>query len=396
MISKLLSYTNAAGIEGKLLLFYPVLMAFIKRNRFQDSEIVVQTSITLQIVYIGIVFIILLGQLKNQKISLIVSIIKSSPLSYFFAFILISFLSFIWSVNVLLTIYRSFEMLFFTWLIVAVMYNLFNRFYLDDIIKWLIFYAFWNLAFDTLGRFILTGNNPFTIPFIPSRLFFPLFTFIILWYSKKLSLKIITAAVIIFGISTKVFLGLSLGFVALLYSKSKLKALSIVLVVGLVFVLLSIDIQKLLLETIYYERDKISLEDSSGRDKIWGFLLAQGIERPVLGYGFASGEEYLLENSNFGGINAHNTFISAFVGTGILGVLLISIFIFKTIYRIVFVKLSMKNLKPVLVGTAILLLVVSNSAPGFGGRVYGAWIPNMVLLVFIIFASWFKTKLSYK
>lgn len=381
----ILNFWRAAGIEGKLLLVYPVMMAFITRGNAKVSDAVVQTSITLQIVYSFIIMMILVSQFQNGKINHIISIIKSSPLSYFFVFIALSFLSFLWSSNPILTLYRSFEMFVFTWLILSVIYNLFSLYTLDQVIQWLIFYAFWNLVVHTIERFLLTSGNPFIIPFLPSRLFFPLFSFIILFYAKNIKSKIITMSVVIFGISTKVFLGLSLGFLSFIFGNSKVKALFIFLLFGLVFLLLFIDLEELLFNTVFYGRDKIGLDDSSGRDKVWEYLINKGMEQPIFGYGFAAGEEFLLQSAGLGAINAHNTFLSSFIGTGILGLLSVSIFIFSTFRKVLFAKLSMNNLKSVLMGTIIIIIIVSSSGPGIGSRVYGAWIPSMVLMTFIIF-----------
>ena len=80
---------------------------------------------------------------------------------------------------------------------------------------------------------------------------------------------------------------------------------------------------------IYYNllfpgKDEFDLETASGRTVLWEYLWHNFLQRPILGYGFG-----LLtggRDPNLGVGNAHNSFFTVLMGTGLLGLFMFSLF----------------------------------------------------------------------
>ena len=385
LLLRIKQFIMAAGLPGVLLLFFPIIILIVTRRRVLTEATTVDASSTVQIVFIGLCSLVLTHFLfRNSKV-LITKILFNSPLVFFLLYIILCFFSAFWSPNSFLTLYRSLECLVFLVLIVVVLSNLVQRYSLDTIILWSIYFAFWNLIIDMFYRFKITGFNPFTLPFRPSRLFFPLFFFLILFLGKKTLPKLLSVVVSILGFSNKIFFGVALGFLSFLLGDIKNKLLFFLVIILLGFLIAYIGVDELLLNTVFYGRDSVGIEDSSGRNYVWNYLIEKGQEKPILGFGFAAGELFLLSNALFdGAINAHNSFVSAFVNIGIIGVILILLFFVGVFKLVISYKFPKEKWKPALIGSVIMVFVVSMAAPGIGSRVYGSWIPSIYIIVLVI------------
>jgi hypothetical protein len=315
--------------------------------------------------------------------------ILSSPIKFLFLFNILSFISAFWSTNPELTLYRSLECLTFLLLINLTIKNLIIKFTYNQVIKWSIWFAFWSLINGILYRYTLIGISSLSIPFLPSRLFFPLFFFIIIILGKKRISKIVVLCVTILGFSNKIFIGIALGCIVFFRGSLKNKLTAFVAFIILGFMLVLFDSDTILLNTLFYGRDSVGLEDASGREQLWTYLINAGLKEPYFGYGFAVGETSLIEQSYWkGAINSHNFLISAFISTGLVGVILISIFFLKSFFIALKFKENSKRLA--FLSTFILITIVSLSSPGIGGRVYGSWIPTVYLISLMIGLSYFN------
>lgn len=377
-------YFAAAGITGKLLLLYPVMIALLTRKRALDKASVIDASASLQIIFMFICFFIITRRYKKNKL-FFKKILFNSPSFFLILYTVLGFLSTLWSSGPTLTLFRSFECLTFILLITDVIIVLIRRYSPDVIVKWIIFYGLWNLAAGILLRVKLIGLDFFLDPFVANRLFFPLFFFIFLILGTKKIPKIIMLVFGILGLSNKVFFGIAAGLSSFVFGKTKYKLLFIFITTVIIVAVSYIGLDNLLLNTLYYGRESVGLDDSSGRDAIWAYLLEKGMEKPFFGYGFAAGEANLLAiNVDFQAINAHNTFISAFVNNGIIG-LLILILYFLSALKMGFSKYFPKDKwRTAVIASLIMVVVVNSAAPGVGGRLYGAWIPSVFIVTFFI------------
>ena len=381
---KLKGFITAAGIPGMLLLFNPVLIVLVTRSRDTSYLSQVDASSVFQIVFLVGCTLVVFRELFYFKQVLLKKMLINSPFKYFLFFNAICFLSAFWSPNVLLTIYRSFECLVFLLLITITVKKLIQQFSYTLVIKWTIWYAFWNLFVGILLRLKIIGLLSISIPFLASRLFFPLFFFIIIIMGNRLLPKIITAAIVLLGFSNKIFIGVALGFLSFIYGSVRSKIFIIISLLVISFPLMYFGLDELLLNTLFYGRDSVGLEDASGRKQLWTYLLNKGYESPYFGYGFVAGESELISKVSIGAINSHNSIISAFINVGALGMISLVLFfisVFKTTYTL---KVKNKKTKVAFLASIILVIVVSLSSPGIGGRVYGSWIPSIFIISLII------------
>ena len=381
MIERIRFLFKAGGKSGQVLLLYPLLLILVQRGRDLSNAAVVDSSALIQVIYVIIsFFLVYLGQNNSNRNEVIVFINKS-PLRNFIYFTFICLFSAFWSPNVYITIYRSIEVFIFTYIITSLAVKFSDN--KVSAIQWLIYYAFFNLFVGILFRVKLEGLSTFRVPFLASRLFFPLFFFFIVFYSKKFVSQLLLFSVVIFGLSNKIFIGIALGYLTFMFVNKKKRVGLVVFLLMFLFLMVFGGLEQLLLSTLWYGRDSVGIEDASGRKLVWSTLWAAFLDRPLLGYGFVSGETELVGGIfKKGVINAHNTFISALVNVGLVGTLFLLKF-----YLEVAIRINQKlrgKLRVISLSTYVLLLTVLFAAPGIGGRVYGTWIPAMTLIVFMI------------
>ena len=381
---KLKGFITAAGMSGVLLLFHPVLILFVTRKKVLSNAAIVDTSSAVQIVFLAVCAFVIFRELALFKQALLKKMLLKSPFKYLLFFNAFCFLSAFWSSNVFLTMYRSIECLVFLLLITITIKKIIQKFSYSLVIKWTIWFAFWNLFVGILLRLKLAGLGGVSIPFIPSRLFFPLFFFIIIIMGNKLLPKVITGFLVLIGFSNKIFIGITLGLLSFYSGSSKAKTYVVILSFVICFLIMYFGLDELLLNTIFYGRDSVGLEDASGRKQLWTYLLNKGYESPYFGYGFVAGELELINTVFEGAINSHNSIISAFINVGALGVIFLVLFFISVIKTTYSLKVKNKKTKVAFLGSIILIIVVSMAAPGIGGRVYGSWIPSIFIISLII------------
>ena len=243
------AYFLATGYSGALLLVHPVLIVLVTRRRSLDAAAEVDSSSIIQIGFMAICILFLVREYIFKTNKFLKRILYHSPIKYMLIFIGLSFLSALWSVSPPLTIYRSFECLVFLLLIIFTLKNLITRYSYQQVIKWTIFFAFWNLLIGIIYRFRAVGFTTFSIPFNPSRLFFPLFFFIIILLSNKLYNKAITFLVVILGFSNKIFIGIALGFISFLKGGFRQKLIIIIAGLALIFLVFSLGLDSILLNS---------------------------------------------------------------------------------------------------------------------------------------------------
>lgn len=384
---KLKDFFTIADFPGYLFLAIPVVSFFTTRQRDAAAHATIDASASIQILFVIISFIVAFYFLFLSKKDNPVLLFRS-PQKYLFIYILICFISMIWSQDIFITGYRSFEQLTYLMLITLVVQRLISRFTFQNIIEWAILWITWNIFWSVIINMKWAGITYLLWPFSSARLAVPIFFFIALFLTKKRFNKYLIIVFTLLSFSNKVFFGIALGMIGFFFGNIKYKGLFLLVGFGIA-ISFALWGEMVLQNTLFYGREGIGMEYTSGRNMIWELSWEHYLRSPILGYGFVAGENNFLFSNFKGVITTHNFILSGLIGTGILGtIFLIAYFIsaFRTAVSRVFEN---GKWKVAFVSTIIMATIISLTAPGVGARVYGSWIPVVFIITLI---SGFKLK----
>ena len=385
---------RAAGLPGYLLLFHNILIFFVKRRRSIDEYASIDTSAFFQFGFTFIVFGLIFYNLVFKS-TITSKILLIKPNVFLLLYVVVCLFSALWSLDIILSFYRAFETLIFLILISWTVYNLSVRLDVQNIIEWVVFWGVWCIFWSIASNVKIFGFSYLQSPFFAARLEYPVVVFFALLLSKRKLFKYTILLFTFLSFSNKIYLGFVLGLIGFLFGNSKSKFVIFTFTILLFSILLFIDVETLLKSTVFIGREEISMENTSGRDKIWQIAWDSFLERPILGRGFVTGESNILFDKNLNAMSSHNFLFSGLLGTGIIGTFFLLCYYFS-IFIIGLNKYWPKsNLKVAVIGTLIMSLVVSLSSPGLGGRVYGSWI-SVVFIISIITALNYKIKYKNK
>ena len=293
-------------------------------------------------------------------------------------------LSALWSLDVKMTLYRSFENLSFLLLIASSISILYRRLQsIDLIIKWILYYAILLIIAGTLKRVVIWGLPLFSLEtLLLEQMNSTPFFFLALLLPVGIYLRGIILPISIFSLSNTAYFGMFLGSLTLGKANKRIRLGLALLAILLIVLTYTRGFETLLQQTLFYGKEGVGIEHTSGRNKIFQLAFDEGLKKPLLGYGFVAGDTYVINNEFKGAIGAHNGFLSAFLGTGIIGFIVFTIFFIKTLlmanskyvpskYRIAFLA------------STILITVYTFGNPGLGTRVYGSWLSSTVIFVMI-------------
>jgi len=192
--------------------------------------------------------------------------------------------------------------------------------------------------------------------------------------------------------SNKVFFGIAFGMFGFFFGNIKYRAIFLIFgfSIAIVFAVWG---EAFLQNTLFYGREGIGMEYTSGRNMIWQSSWDYYMQKPIFGHGFVAGENDFLFRNFKRVITTHNFILSGLVGTGIVGTFfLIAYFIsaFKTAISSIFEN---GKWKIAFVSTIIMATIISFTAPGIGARVYGSWTP-VVFVITLISGLQFKAEES--
>lgn len=376
------NFIFGGGLPNYLLLFYPILIALISRQRDFSNVSSIDSSAFIQMIFICTAFIISINEfIKNKTFRVL---IIESPLKWFVSFIFLGFLSTLWSVDSNLTFYRAFENLSILLLICASLSIVYNKYKSPEVlIYWVLYYAVLLIITGTLKRSLIWGLPLWSIDTLlmeqmnSSPFFFLVLLLPVGWFVRSVILSIS-----IFSLSNTAYLGMIFGFFGLTKGKNVMKKILLLLILISILVIVNIGFEIFLQNTVFYGKTGVGIEYTSGRNKIFEFSITEGLKRPLLGYGFVAGDTFVV-NKNFGAvIGAHNGFLSAFLGMGIMG-LIIFIGFFIKMLNISKSKFLPIKLKAPFLSSIILISIYSFGNPGLGTRVYGSWISSTIIMVLI-------------
>jgi hypothetical protein len=374
----------------KFFVVYPLLKTLTGRQRSIDNEAsdsyaIVDTSALIQIIFCLIGGIILFRILKKEKDTYnnVKHFILNTPLKFLLIYNIICFISGIWSINQALTFYRGFECLVFTLLIITCLCQILVKNSYTGLINWLIDYVIYYFFIAILSDLYFKGTVPYAPQFGVTILFYMGIYCCKNWLKKWI---IITGSLLSF--STISYIGIFIGFWGIFLKHKFYKSLLALFVVGVTICSYTgvINVMEVLGKTIFFEKGVVASNATSGRDEITELLLNSFEEKPLLGYGFVSGETHIIKvlwgRSHI--YSSHNGFLSALTGTGITGTVFFTIFICQIVYISLFSPKIRNNQRPYIWGICAVAFMHTIGNPSVGGSVAGsAWLFPMFAFAFI-------------
>lgn len=388
-IKQIFSLAGSAGTCGWLLLAEPIINLLTARRRDLDAYAVVDMSAAVTIMYYVVCFIILFAGKEKKKVPLSWKDLFSTPIVWFVIYTLLGFVSMIWSVNYRLTGYRAFECLTMMLLMMSVWKSLFAFDNNCKVINWCMLYVSVQVICQIVS--VLKWSTDILTILGTSQMVATTFFFMAFYHpNKKLIYYLIMVMAILSG-STVAYIGMAIGLVSLFWGKSKYK-LPVFAIAFIGFLAVAfIGPQKVIKDTIFYDKESISLEETSGRDQVMETALTSLKQQPQ-GYGFFAGEPYILYQEYSGAINGHNSFFSAAMGLGYAGVVIIFIF-FIGMFRVTFSSYIPREVRQSLIGCFFVGFLHCMGNPGIGSRIYGSWMP--VMLLFTLICSFYAYNRKY-
>lgn len=387
---KLIELAKSGGFCGFLLLIRPLIYLIFSRRRDLNAYSAIDLTAIIFIIYALICFFAAWRVLSKQSSSFGKKVMIHTPLIWFIIFTVYGFISMFWSVNFTLTGFRAFECMAMILLIVAIMQTLFTTCNTDKIIYWTILFVTVDIVFSIL-RTLKWSTSWFWIS-QASQMCSTVFFFIALYCPKKKWYHYLIIIMSIFSASTVAYIGMAIGSISILWRRTKYKPLIIIGVIAISLSFVIIGPQKVLKDTVFHDKESISLEETSGRDILMEISI-ESIKKNPFGLGFFAGEPFLLRKHGHNAINVHNSIFSAGIGIGYIGIIIMIIFL-SGIGITVFSKYIPIKYKASLIGCFFVGFMHCMGNPALGSRVFGAWLP--VTFLFTLICSFYVYGKYYK
>lgn len=384
-----------AGKAGYILLGYFVVQIVFARQKADmaavDGSAMIFAAYALFCLYYG------WKDLHKDKTSRFYFhyLFKKTPILWFTLYTGWCLLSSLWSPKLSLSAFRAVECMGMMMIIAAVYKNLILRCSYQQMMLWCVTYCFLNVLLTFIaGIRAGMGTALYNCQF-PSTIFF----YIAFFFAPKKYIKYSMMLVAFACKSVTGYIGMTLGMCSLMFGKVKYRVLGILLFCGIGVAVATMGLDNVLNNTIFASKGGAMVNGefdegkSSGRDVIWE-AATEAIAREgkqFYGEGFVAGEtEFAHQVIGEQVIGMHNGFLSAYVGTGYLGVFLFSMFMIGMLY-ITFRNKIDSTYKPVMIACMIAVFIHTVANPGLGFRVYGTWMPAMFIVQMVIALN-FKSK----
>lgn len=311
-----------------------------------------------------------------------------SPIRWFVLYTCVCFISALWSPIFALSAYRAVECMGMMLIIAATIKNLVVNCTERQIMQWSVTYAFLVIGITFVngvrsGIGIALYNCQF-----PATIFF----YLAFYSSPTKYIKYPIMCIAFMCKSVTGYVGMALGMVSLMFGKAKYRILGVMIGVTLIGTFYFVGVDKVLNDTIFASKGGVlvdgTIDDNktSGRSKVWettiDYMSEQG--RQLYGFGFVAGET-IIARRIIGQmvIGMHNGFLSAYVGTGIIGLFFFSMFMLTTLILVLKNQIS-KDYIPPLIACMCAVLLHTYGNPGLGFRVFGTWMPAMFIIILLI------------
>lgn len=369
----------STSIPGWVLLSRPIINLLFSRQRGLEAYAAVDTSAMVFIAYTFVAFFISIRYLYNSYTSFGKEILTKSPIAIFILYTIWGGISMGWSVLPFLTGYRAFECLTMCLLIVCVLQALFETGNLKYVILWSLIYCTWDIGWSIIRKsqwsvdlFVILGA---------SQMMSTCFFFMALYFVPRQWYNYLIIIMSIFSMSTVAYIGMGLGLISSFWQEGRIRVLAIFGGICLIIISIGIGPYTILKNTIFFDKNEISLEETSGRNHLLDATI-ECVDQYPLGLGFFAAEPYIIYTKGMSAIGAHNSLFSAGMGMGIPGIIIIGIF-FLAMGRITFSRFIPTRYKSIIIGCFCVAFLHCMGNPSVGTRVFGAWIPCMYIFVLI-------------
>lgn len=322
-------------------------------------------------------------------------LLKKTPIQWFTLYTAWCLASALWSPKVSLSAFRAIECMGMMIIIASVYKNLVLKCSYQQIMLWCVTYCFLNV----LLTFVAGMRSGLDVALYNCQFPATIFFYIAFFFAPKKYIKYLMMLVAFACKSVTGYMGMTLGMCSLMFGKAKYRILGVLLFCGIGIAVATIGLDNLLNNTIFASKGGVIVDGefdeskSSGRDVIWERAVEKIARegKQFYGEGFVAGEtEFAHELIGGQVIGMHNGFLSAYVGTGYLGVFLFSMFMLGMLY-ITFKNRIDSTYKPVMIACMIAVFIHTVGNPGLGFRVYGTWMPAMFIVQMVIALN-FKSK----
>lgn len=320
---------------------------------------------------------------------------QKTPILWFALYTGLCLLSSLWSPNLPLSAFRAIECLGMMMIIASVYKTLVLKCTFQQMMLWCVTYCFLNLVLTFLAGFRAGLETALYNCQFPATIFF----YIAFFFAPKKYIKYPMMLIAFACKSVTGYIGMTLGMCSLMFGKAKYRILGILLFCAIGFAVATMGLDNVLNNTIFASKGGAMVDGefdegkSSGRDIIWESAVEAIAKegKQFYGEGFVAGEtEFAHQLIGDQVIGMHNGFLSAYIGTGYIGVLLFSMFMLGMLYITLKNKIS-STYKPVMIACMIAVFIHTVGNPGLGFRVYGTWMPAMFIVQMVIALN-FKTK----
>lgn len=382
----------SGGVCGWLLLAKPLLYLLTARRRDLEMYATVDASAIVSIVFVFVCFIAVLIEANKSYTKMLSYLLTRTPMFWFLLYTIYGFISMFWSVNPQLTGYRAFECFTMMVMMMMVWQKLFAKNDMHLVMNWCILWVIWAVMFEIISTLRWT-TNPIDV-LSSSQMTATTFFFMFLYYPKKRLLHFLIVVLSLLSGSTVAYIGMGVGAISVFWGRSKYKFLTFIFALFVGLFIANYGFENFVKDTVFHDKESISIEETSGRNHIMETALISLKQNPM-GYGFFAGEPYILYQHYQGAINGHNSFFSAAMGLGYVGIVLLSIF-FIGMFRVTFYRGIPREYRQPLIGCFFVGFLHCMGNPGIGSRIYGSWMPVMMLFTLICSFYAYNRHLSHQ
>jgi hypothetical protein len=314
-----------------LLLAYPVFLHLVSRTRSADEALVVDESAKYQVAITMLYGIYVACLVIHCPLSWIKDLFRR-PLVWWTLYLLLAVLSGLWSVQPLLTLFRSGQALIFFILIVHAMRCL-NSY--EDWIKFQLFFGMILIlcATYTFGRQVYPVEDLSLRSLhgwgFPHCLVGILFISLPLRNQSWRNLLYIILAVLVVSTAAKAYIAFAIGIWFFIYFSSFPGRNTFLWVVSFMLLILLLFFPQEALRLFFPGKEMQMILTGHGRLPVWETMAEEFVvHRPLQGYGFGVGDKlsYISEGLSFRISHTHNIVLAAVMNLGAIGGVLIVLF----------------------------------------------------------------------
>lgn len=370
------------GIAGYLLFLHSPLELATTRGRTEGYD-TIDGSAMIQILYAAICGIYALRYCAMPRNRGAVRVLISNPVVFFLLYCILCGASALWSPKPVYTAFMAFQCMAFLMLIVVALCEVDRQCSLQDVIEWVMLWVVWAMFWAITVKVRMLGVGAVVYPFALIKLLPGVSFFLGLYLCRRRLFGWIVVAFTILSLARSNYFGLVPGLLCgVLLGDRKAKMLTVGCLGILTICILAFGVEEVVQNTLFYGKEGIGWEYTTGRDKVFSLSWELSLDRPIVGYGFVAGERDILLDSYRAAISTHNMFFSAFMGVGFLGPVLLSLYFVGTL--VVCLGRGVPGAwRFSFTATVFMVFTVSMTNPGLGGRVYGAWVPSVVVITAI-------------